>query len=212
MKISFLKAFTVVEMILVVVIISLLLSMGVMKLSWMGADRFNAESCVNAFYAPLSEWIYYASSSRMLSWDITPDQYRIEIDGVSGYSLGYFIGDQEWKYSEHPLSGAVLCQKGERYQVTMSADFDMIQMFPSLHSYGYEQGFSILRNNSSQATGAILLKFCSPRSEVLCLDFGIVHFDARTAQVKKSFCKLYYPKDASYPEKEKKCKERSTGS
>ena len=54
-------------------------------------------------------------------------------------------------------------------------DFDQIKMSPSLHSYGDENGFEILKKDGtdgmSLTTGALHLKFCSPSSENLCRDF-----------------------------------------
>lgn len=67
MKTSFLKAFTLVEMIIVIMVLAILASLGIARLSTIGADKFGAESCLNTLYGPLSEWVYYASSSKILS-------------------------------------------------------------------------------------------------------------------------------------------------
>lgn len=154
-----------------IILLSLLIGMGITKLSSSGADRFNAESCVNTFYAPLASWGYYAASSKMLSGEITPSLYRIQRMVNSGFMLRYEVDDQDFLFQEVLLSEIPLCQKGKRYQVALSSDFDEIEMLPSLRSYGYEQGFRILGNQASQATGTITLKFCSPSSEVVCEDF-----------------------------------------
>jgi hypothetical protein len=36
-------------------------------MSTLQADRSYSESCINVFYADLSDWVYYATTSRVLS-------------------------------------------------------------------------------------------------------------------------------------------------
>lgn len=207
------KAFTLIEMLLVVIILWILMSIWVNRLALFDSDKYYSESCVNTLYGPLSEWIYYAATSKSLSWDIMPDKYVIQtINQTSWFVLNYEKNGINIYYTGL-LSNLNYCQKGDRYKVFFSADFDRIIMLPLLRSYGNQNGFEILKKDggSSLATGAMYLKFCSPASETMCRDFWEIVFDARTAMIKKRFCKIYYPKDESNSGKEKQCKERTTG-
>ena len=191
----------------------ILLWVGIHGLTTLDANKYYSESCVNLLYGPLNEWVYYAATSKQLSGELLPDSYLIQKEAWnSGFTLRY---EKDWKeevYYTGFLSDLSYCAKWEKYQVSFSMDFDQIKMYPSLHSYGDENGFEILKKDgTSLTTGALHLKFCSPSSENLCRDFWEIIFDARTAMIKKRFCKLYYPKDASDPGKEKKCKEWTTG-
>ena len=207
------RAYSLIEMIIVVIALWILLWVGIHGLTTLDANKYYSESCVNLLYGPLNEWGYYAATSKQLSGELSPDSYLIQKEAWnSGFTLRY---EKDWKqevYYTGLLSDLSYCAKWEKYQVSFSMDFDQIKMFPSLHSYGDENGFEILKKDgTSLTTGALHLKFCSPSSENLCRDFWEIIFDARTAMIKKRFCKLYYPKDASDPGKEKKCKEWTTG-
>ena len=210
------RAYTLIEMIIVVIALWILLWMGIHGLTTLDANKYYSESCVNLLYGPLNEWVYYAATSKQLSGELLPDSYLIQKEAWnSGFTLRY---EKDWKeevYYTGFLSDLSYCAKWEKYQVSFSMYFDQIKMYPSLHSYGDENGFEILKKDgtslTSLTTGALHLKFCSPSSENLCRDFWEIIFDARTAMIKKRFCKLYYPKDASDPGKEKKCKEWTTG-
>lgn len=207
------RAYSLIEMIIVVIALWILLWVGIHGLTTLDANKYYSESCVNLLYGPLNEWVYYAATSKQLSGELSPDSYLIQKEAWnSGFTLRY---EKDWKqevYYTGLLSDLSYCAKWEKYQVSFSMDFDQIKMFPSLHSYGDENGFEILKKDgTSLTTGALHLKFCSPSSENLCRDFWEIIFDARTAMIKKRFCKLYYPKDASDPGKEKKCKEWTTG-
>ncbi|PZM86455.1 MAG: hypothetical protein DLD55_05660 [candidate division SR1 bacterium] len=148
----------------------------------------------------------------MLSGEITPDFYIIQKEGPSsGYVLTYKIGDTEEEYQKKLTSAIAYCQKGGNYRVKVDFNFDRVVLRPSLYAYGDQRGFEILSGATSLATGVIAFDFCSPSTSTECTDFGEILFDARTAQMRKRFCKLYYAKDASYPEREKTCRERSTG-
>lgn len=207
------RAYTLIEMIIVVIALWILLWMGIHGLTTLDANKYYSESCVNLLYGPLNEWVYYAATSKQLSGELSPDSYLIQKEAWnSGFTLRYEKAWKEEVYYTGFLSDLSYCSKWEKYQVSFSMDFDQIKMFPSLHSYGDENGFEILKKDgTSLTTGALRLKFCSPSSENLCRDFWEIIFDARTAMIKKRFCKLYYPKDASDPGKEKKCKEWTTG-
>ncbi len=207
------RAYSLIEMIIVVIALWILLWVGIHGLTTLDANKYYSESCVNLLYGPLNEWVYYAATSKQLSGELLPDSYLIQKEAWnSGFTLRY---EKDWKeevYYTGFLSDLSYCAKWEKYQVSFSMDFDQIKMYPSLHSYGDENGFEILKKDgTSLTTGALHLKFCSPSSENLCRDFWEIIFDARTAMIKKRFCKLYYPKDASDPGKEKKCKEWTTG-
>ena len=207
------RAYTLIEMIIVVLTLWILIWLGIRGLTTLDANKYYSESCVNLLYGPLNEWVYYAAMSKQLSGDITPDMYLIQKEAWnSGFTLRY---EKDWKeeiYHTGFLSQLPYCAKGEKYQISFSMDFDRIKMVPSLHSYGDKSGFEILKNDgTSLATGALHLKFCSPSSENICHYFWEIIFDARTAMIKKRFCKIYYPKDVSDPNKEKKCREWTTG-
>ena len=207
------RAYTLIEMIIVVIALWILLWMGIHGLTTLDANKYYSESCVNLLYGPLNEWVYYAATSKQLSGELSPDMYLIQKEAWnSGFTLRYQKNWKEEVYYTGFLSEISYCAKWDKYQVSFSMDFDQIKMSPSLHSYGDENGFEILKKDgTSLTTGALHLKFCSPSSENLCRDFWEIIFDARTAMIKKRFCKLYYPKDASDPGKEKKCKEWTTG-
>ncbi len=207
------RAYTLIEMIIVVIALWILLWMGIHGLTTLDANKYYSESCVNLLYGPLNEWVYYAATSKQLSGELSPDMYLIQKEAWnSGFTLRYQKNWKEEVYYTGFLSEISYCAKWDKYQVSFSMDFDQIKMSPSLHSYGDENGFEILKKDgTSLTTGALHLKFCSPSSENLCRDFWEIIFDARTAMIKKRFCKLYYPKDESDPAKEKKCKEWTTG-
>lgn len=206
-------AYTLIELIIVILVLGIFIGIGTNRLSTLSTDKYYSESCVNTLYGPLSEWVYYAATSKLLSGDIMPDKYFIEKVGTnSGFVLKYEKNGREFIYQTGILLDIIHCQKKEKYKVFFSTDFDKIRMLPSLRSYGDQNGFEILKNDgSSLVTGAMHLKFCSPASETMCCDFWEIVFDARTAMIKKRFCKLYYPKDEAHPGKEKLCKERTTG-
>lgn len=197
---------------MVMLVLWLLLWMGIHSLTTLDADKYYSESCVNTLYAPLSEWVYYAATSKQLSGGIMPDAYLIQKEGWnSGFILKYEKDGEVETYQTGLLSEIAYCGKGEKYKVWLSMDFDEIKMLPSLRSYGDHNGFEILNTGGiSLATGALHLKFCSPSSEIMCRDFWEIIFDARTAMIRKRFCKLYYPKDESNPGKEKSCREWTT--
>lgn len=207
-----LKGFTLVEMIIVVVILGVLIGVGINYLSTINADKYNSENCVNRIHGPLSQWVYYAATSKMLSWDIAPLSYLIQKEQNSGYTLRYTDESGEQIYQTGLLSEIDTCQKGEKYKVRFSSDFDKILMMPSLSPRGNQNGFEIQDfDGNLAATGTIRLKFCSPTSDSICYDFWEIVFDVRTAMIKKRFCKLYYPQDNNDPQKHKRCRQRSTG-
>jgi prepilin-type N-terminal cleavage/methylation domain-containing protein len=76
------KGFTLIELILVMMILVLMSWMGSRYLSTLDADRAYSESCTNAIYSDLADWVYYAATSRVLANDVTPDYYILEIDGT----------------------------------------------------------------------------------------------------------------------------------
>lgn len=56
----------------------------------MDADKYYSESCVNTLYGPLSERVYHAATSKMLSGDLVPEEYLIrKADQQSGFLLLY---------------------------------------------------------------------------------------------------------------------------
>ena len=202
---------------IVVVIIWILIWIGTLRLSSLDADKYYSESCVNTLYAPISEWVYWASTSKILSWDVISDYYHIKkLDQNSGFLLQYQDENSQLiTYKTGILSEIPYCQKGEKYRVSVHFDFDEIRMLPGLMSRGHQNGFEILQKDGTPlATGAISFGFCSPSSLLLstdCREFWEIVFDARTAMVRKRFCKLYFPKDKNDSSKKNKCRERSSG-
>lgn len=214
LKIPRKKAYTLFEMIIMVMIIWILIWIGIDRFSSINADRYYTESCVNEFYGPLSQWVSYASTSKILSWEIAPTAYFIQKEGVnSGFSLQYQINNgRPISYQTGLIEHIPYCWKGKVSRVQVNFSFDSIRMLPAFYPQGGVNGFEIFTGtDKTLATGAIQIKFCPPKPNTPCSEFWEILFDARTAMVKKRFCKLYFPKDASNPLRETQCRERSSG-
>jgi hypothetical protein len=188
-------------------------------LSTLDADRAYSESCTNAVYSDLAEWVYYASTSRVLANDVTPDYYILEMDWT-GYNFKYGtwnIRSGTWTlYLSRHVEDFYYCRQSRNYHNLLVADFTSIKMLPSLIPDWDTSWFKIVSNtNKGQCTSedgkrlcptwAINIKFC-PKSndESVCVEYWQVFFDARTWMVKKRLCKKYKSDDT------KKCEERTT--
>lgn len=214
LKIYTQKAYTLFEMIIMIIIIWILIWIGIDRFSSINADRYYSESCVNEFYGPLSEWVNYASMSKILSWEIAPTAYFIKKESInSGYSLWYQIHNESpISHWTNLLEHIPYCWKGKISRVEVNFSFDKIRMLPAFYSQGGWNGFQIFTGaDQALATGFIQIKFCPQKPNTPCSDFWEILFDARTAMIKKRFCKLYFPKNESHPLQETQCRERSTG-
>lgn len=224
------KGFTLIELILVMSILVILAWMWTRWLSTLEAERAYSESCTNSVYSDLADWVYYAMTSRVLSNDVSPDFYILEMDGT-WYNLRYWTWDSSaysisWTlYLSRHVEDFMYCRQSRTYHNVMSADFTKIRMLPSLvpdwdkswfkiYSDKQESPRCVVRERDNVAnkdrflcsTGAITMNFC-PITDVedACVEFWQIFFDARTWMVKKRLCKVFDNKNGG-----RKCKERST--
>lgn len=207
------KGFTLIELMLVMAILWIMAWMGSWYLSSLDADRVYTESCTNAVFSDLADWVYYASTSRIISWDIVPDYYVIDMSW-DVYNLNYW----SWKltntstwilYLPRTVNDFMYCKQSKNYYNRLSANFKDIKMLPGLVPDWDKSGFKICKDSDCWsnllATWAITIEFC-PKSDVLsaCVEYGQIYFDARVAVVRKRLCKKY-KKNAPT-----KCEERTT--
>ena len=219
------KGFTLIELILVLSILVILAWMWTRWLSTLEAERAYSESCTNAVYSDLADWVYYAMTSRVLSNDVSPDYYILEMDGT-WYNLRYWTWDSStfattWTlYLSRHVEDFMYCKQSRTYHNVMSGDFSKIRMLPSLVPEWDKSWFKIYSVDNKQTsrcniqewnrylcvTGAITMNFC-PITDVqsACVEFWQIFFDARTWMVKKRLCKVFDNKNGG-----KKCNERST--
>lgn len=213
------KGFTLVELVLVMSIMAIMAWMWTRYISSLDADRAYSESCTNALYSDLANWVYYASTSRVLSDDIVPDYYILDIVW-SWYEFKYGTWSirnsltNTWiLYLSRHVDDFLYCKQSKNYYNKIEANFNQISMLPALVPDWDQTWFKICvkkKNSNSyecdKPTWTINVLFC-PKSDDLnaCLEFWQVFFDARTWMVKKKLCKLYEKKNGST-----KCKERST--
>ena len=212
------KGFTLVELVIVMAILAIMSWMWTRFLSSLDADRVYSEGCTNALFSDISSMIYYASTSRVLSWDLAPDYYIFEIEWT-WYSFKFWTwnirnsDNVEWiLYQSRRVDDFFYCKQSDKYFNKLQADFVRIKMLPALVPDWDETWFKICtkKKNSNdleckKPTWFINILFC-PKSddESACVEFWQVSFDARTWLVKKKLCKWYEKKNAS------KCNERST--
>ncbi len=222
------KGFTLIELILVLAILSILAWMWSRYLSTLDAERAYSESCTNAIYSDLADWVYYASTSRVLANDDTPDYYILEMDWT-WYNFKYWTWDVTWEwvlYLSRHIEDFYYCRQSRNYHNILVPDFKEIRMLPGLIPDWDKSWFKILfvwtnAELNARPSGrdcpfsewngrlcpmwAINIKFC-PKSddESACLEYWQVAFDARTWMVKKKLCKKYKKNEPS------KCEERTT--
>ena len=219
------KGFTLIELILVMSILVILAWMWTRWLSTLEAERAYSESCTNAVYSDLADWVYYAMTSRVLSNDVSPDYYILEMDGT-WYNLRYWTWDStnystSWTlYLSRHVEDFMYCRQSRTYHNVMSGDFSKIRMLPSLVPEWDKSWFKIysVKNEKTSrcsvkewdkylcVTWAITMNFCPITDiESFCVEFWQIFFDARTWMVKKRLCKVFDKEHGG-----RKCKERST--
>ena len=220
------KGFTLIELILVLSILVILAWMWSRYLSTLDAERAYSESCTNSIYSDLADWVYYASTSRVLANDVTPDYYILQMNGT-WYDLKYWTWNSSsntatWTlYLSRHVEDFMYCRQSRNYHNVMVADFSKIRMLPALvpdwdkswfkiyydWNESKRKGECVVEEGSSRLcpTWSITMKFC-PKSDVesACVEFWQIFFDARTWMVRKRLCKVYDKKNVT------KCKERST--
>ena len=202
------KGFTLIEMLAVLMIIVIISLLWMRSFSTIQADRAYSESCINVFYSDLSDWVYYASTSRVLSWGVVPDTYIIEANGA-WFRLSYtsWSDSSPIVYLDRNLEDYAYCRQKTRFQIRVEYDFSKIVMLPSLISVWNKNWFEMYSWSAKLATGYVNLvliwkdKAWNITSEQ---EFWQVLFDARTWMVKKRLCTRYDETD------EKKCKEWNT--
>lgn len=146
------KGFTLVELILVMSILALMSWMWARYLSTLDADRAYTEGCTNAVFSDLADWVYYASTSRVLSWDVIPTYYILEIDGT-WYNFKYWtwnVRNNTWiQYLSRHVEDFYYCRQSRNYHNVIKADFSQIKMLPWLVPDWDQSWFKILFNNGS---------------------------------------------------------------
>jgi prepilin-type N-terminal cleavage/methylation domain-containing protein len=129
------KGFTLVELVLVMSILALMSLIWARYLSSLDADRAYTEGCTNAVFSDLADWVYYASTSRVLSWDIIPTYYILEIDGT-WYNFKYWTWDirnGNWiQYLSRHIEDFYYCRQSRNYHNVIKTDFSQIKMLPWL--------------------------------------------------------------------------------
>ena len=146
------KGFTLVELILVMSILALMSWMWARYLSTLDADRAYTEGCTNAVFSDLADWVYYASTSRVLSWDVIPTYYILEIDGT-WYNFKYWTWDIRngtWiQYLSRHVEDFYYCKQSRNYHNVIKTDFSQIKMLPWLVPDWDQSWFKIIFNNWS---------------------------------------------------------------
>ena len=183
-------------------------------MSTLEADRAYSESCINSFYSDLSDWVYYASTSRVLSGgkaedclDILfiPDGYSIKMIN-SWFELKYTSWTVTTTYLKKTLNDYTYCMQKTRFSTEVVPSFSEINMLPSLISKGNQNWFEIKSWSTLLATWVINMylnwrdKAWNPTSRQ---EFWQVFFDARTWMIKKKLCRKYNDDNTT-------CKERNT--
>ena len=211
------KWFTLIEMLLVLAILVVMTMIWMRYMSTLQADRSYSESCINVFYADLSDWVYYATTSRVLSWNIIPKKYTLKMVS-SWFELKY---DLSWTnnipYLTKQLNDYNYCSEKTRFEMEINYDFDRIEMLPSLIPDWTTNGFTIFKwgkgckevTGGKCATWAITMNIIW-KNKSWGIDsrheFWQILFDARTWMIKKRLCTKY--KDNSTINA--KCKEWNT--
>ncbi len=205
-------SYTLVELIVVVAVIWILFTIGISNLSKNSEDRYYAEVCVNTIHWGISNYLYAASTRKILTGTSAPNLYHITKsqqgsgqinlwytmdNGTTGLFKTYDLNDENLK-----------CRKGIKYLVTFDTGDLVVDIVAGALSEWQQGGMSIQSSgNNLISTGAMIMKYCSPawREWNECQDFARILFDKRTGLIIKSFCKQYTG-DANT-----KCFERSTG-
>ena len=210
------KWFTLIEMLLVLGVIVIMAVIWMRYMSTLQADRAYSESCINVFYADLSDWVYYATTSRVLSWNVIPKKYTLKMVN-SWFELRY---DMSWannvEYLKRQLNDYAYCSQKTRFETDIKFDFDSIEMLPSLMPEWSTNWFIIYKwgknckevTSGKCATWAISMNIIwKSKTWVITSkhEFGQILFDARTWMIKKRLC-TKYKDDTSYAE----CKEWNT--
>lgn len=214
--------FTLIELILVIIIIWILMTIWMSQLSSVNSDRYYAEGCVNSLYSPISEWVYWASASRILTWEAAagskaPEWYIINVNQGSWWYEFFYLNerdlnvendsDQECYLTEcqYTWLGQTFmnqinnCNITKQHWLKMVSNFSKVKMRRSLQSYWNDKNwFNIYSWDSLLATWEIKLQYCVLSwgvADTKCEDFWRYLFDARTSLVRKQFCKVYTGED-----------------
>lgn len=110
------KAFTLVETIIVIVIIWVLMMWTTIYFGWSNEKRkiIEAQWCLNTILWELNNYTFYAMTSKGLRTSsdvITPNFYRITLDGDSTLKLGYSMNDSDGMTEFKTLNTSNTCRQ-----------------------------------------------------------------------------------------------------
>lgn len=192
------KWFTLIEILLVLAIMVIITSMIVTWFWSLDTEKSYAEACVNSFYGDISNRVYYAQTSKILTWDIIPTKYVINGINKTWLDLNYTQWNIPRIFKHLSTKTYSNCTQKTNFWIELSSTFNLIELYPALQWVWNEIWFQICSpdcNNASnyQKTWAINFRFCwkdkNNSNSQICSDFWQILFDARVGSARKRFCR-----------------------
>lgn len=146
-------------MIVVVIIIAILMTVGIRRLSNNNIHTYNAEVCVNKIYSDIASFVHTASTSKIITGDTVPQEYIISFiddeknndwrEGMSnneilatGIQLLYKHNDELKEVKEIAFHKDSKCSN-TKYIMLADVNFTTGTMLPGLISIGNQSGFKL---------------------------------------------------------------------
>ena len=214
------KAFTLTEMIIVIVIIWILMMWTTIYLEWSDETRkiIEAQWCATTIWGLMNNYVFYSLTSKSLRKNneaISPDFYQISLSGCNAQGLcdkfifSYSTGESSNIFETHSISDTCNTNKKKlkvywTWWMTSNATIIMNKWFSPVNLYNPNTFY--ISWASIEPMWEIILAFCNDKNCSSYKDVSEWVVDWRSQNIYVRNCAFYYEEDKNSCKTREGCK------